>query len=216
MKTIDVFFTINDGYAKYLAVCISSIIVNTRAFVHFYILDGGIAEDNKRKISQLKKIREFSVEYLGIDKAVFNKVPQHSRSYVSNETNYRFIISSLKPDLDKCIFLDADLVLHDDIEKLWEVDLQDNYIAAVADRDPLKPGSWVTKLPLPQSYTYVNTGVIIVNLKKWREDKIEKKLLENAEKYRKLLCFPDQDTLNITLALFSGIKNRGKKLLVIQ
>ena len=104
--------------------------------------------------------------------------------------------------MDKCIFLDADLVAQGDIAQLWHIDVTNDYMAAVTDQLPLSPNSWAQKLPLPKNYVYVNTGVTVMNLKKWREDEIEKKLFDNLEKYRKLLWLPDQDTLNITLAPF--------------
>ena len=48
--TVHIFFTADDNYAKYLAVSIVSIIVNTGSPVRFYILDAGISEHNKSRI----------------------------------------------------------------------------------------------------------------------------------------------------------------------
>lgn len=199
-EPINIFFTINDAYAKYLATAMASILKNTQREICFYIIDGGISDDNKRKLSLLNHIRNFEIEYLPINKNLFNKMPKSSQSHISNETNYRFLISSIKPNMDKCLFLDADLVIDGDIGKLWDIDIHSYYMAAVTDQAPLEKGSWAASLPLPPQYTYVNTGVTIMNLKKWREDNIEQKLFDNVIKYSKLLRFPDQDILNITLA----------------
>ena len=197
---IDIFFAVSDVYAKYLAVSIASIIVNTSAPMRFHIIDGGISQENKRKLSELEKLRNFEIEYLVVDKKKIANIPKCCMKHVdSDDTNCRLLISTLKPDLDKCIFLDADLVAQGDIAKLWNVDITNDYMAAVTDQFPLDPNSWAKKLPLPQNYIYVNTGVSVMNLKKWREDRIEEKLFDNLTKYRKLLWFPDQDTLNITL-----------------
>lgn len=200
-KVIDISFAISDVYAKYLAVSIASIIVNTSAPVRFHIIDGGISQENKRKLGELEKLRNFEIEYLSVDKKKFAKIPKCCVKHVdSDDTNCRLLISTLKPDLDKCIFLDADLVAQGDIQKLWNIDLEDNYIAAVKDQAPLATDSWAKKLPIPPGYSYVNTGVTLINLKKWRKDEIQKKLFKNIKKYRELLWFPDQDTLNITLS----------------
>lgn len=201
-KTINIFFTINNGYSCYLATAMASILINSKTSnkLAFYILDGGISEDNKRKIEQLKVIKDFSIEYLPVSKQLFANMPNSCQAHISNETNYRFLISSLKPDIDKCIFIDADLVFADDIALLWNIDVDGYYMAAVTDQAPLKKGSWVEKLPLPKGFSYVNTGVTVMNLKKWREDNIEKKLFKNVSKFQNLLKYPDQDTLNLTLA----------------
>ena len=198
---IDIFFTISDVYAKYSAVSIASIIVNTNASVRFHIFDGGISPENKRKLGELRKLRNFEIEYLSVDKKKFANIPKSRMKHIdSDDANCRLLISTLNPDLDKCIVLDADLVVQGDIAQLWNVDIGDNYMAAVTDQFPLNPNSWAKKLPLPENYIYVNTGVSVMNLKKWREDRIEEKLFDNLAKYRNLLWFPDQDTLNITLA----------------
>ena len=200
LPTINIFFTADNDYAKYLAVSMVSIIVNTEYPIYFYILDGGISVESKRRIEDLKKIKPFQIEYIPIDNKRFNNAPKSSEKHISVVTNYRFLISTLRPNMDRCIFLDADLVAQGDIAQLWNVDVTNDYMAAVTDQFPLNPNSWAKKLPLPQNYIYVNTGVSVMNLKKWREDRIEEKLFENMAKYRKLLWFPDQDTLNITLA----------------
>ncbi|HEC1763098.1 TPA: glycosyltransferase family 8 protein [Campylobacter jejuni] len=196
-----IFFTINNAYSGYLATCIVSIIDNLdeNYTPYFYIIDNGISEQNKEKIQKLVKYRNFYIEFIQINQKLFKNLPNSSQAHISNETNYRFLASSLKPNLDKCIFLDVDLVVIGDIAKLWEIEINDYYIAAVSDQAPLHPKSWTANLPLPFDYAYINTGVTLFNLKKWRENNIEHFLFENSHKFAKKLQFPDQDTLNITL-----------------
>ncbi|MEI0700187.1 glycosyltransferase family 8 protein [Brachyspira intermedia] len=198
---MNIFLTIDNNYAKYLAVTMASILYNLEKnkTINFFILDGGISEYNKIKINNLKKIKDFNIEYITVDKSKFEKIVSSSQAHISSETNYRFIISSLKQNLDKCLFLDADLIIDRDITELYNTDIDDYYMAAVPDQAPLDTFSWTHKLNLPENYRYVNTGVILVNLKKWREDNIEAKLFENVFNYSDVLMFPDQDTLNITL-----------------
>lgn len=199
-EPISIFFTTDNNYVKFLSVTLVSIVMNTDWPIHFYILDGGISDVNKQKIEEIKKIRDFHIEYLKVDRKLFDVMPESSGRHITGETNYRFIISSIKKELKKCIFLDADLVVDGDISRLWITDVHSYYMAAVTDQASLPPGCWADKLPLPRNYAYVNTGVIVVNLEKWREDGVESKFFQNAAKYKKLLQFPDQDVLNITLA----------------
>ncbi|WP_139470516.1 glycosyltransferase family 8 protein [Campylobacter armoricus] len=196
-----IFFTINNAYCGYLATCIISIIDNLdeNYTPYFYIINSDISEQNKEKIQKLIKHRKFYIEFIQIDQNLFKNLPNSSQAHIKNETNYRFLASSLKPNLDKCIFLDVDLVVIGDIAKLWEIEINDYYIAAVSDQAPLHPKSWTANLPLPFDYTYINTGVALFNLKKWRENNIEHLLFENSHKFANKLLFPDQDTLNIVL-----------------
>ena len=156
MKTIDVCFFVNNDYAKYLSVTLVSILSNSKAPLYFHIITEGLTVDNMRKIESLKNIRDFNIEYVSAKLSLVRDVPQSCQKRITNETNFRLLISSLKKDLDKCIILDADLILVGDIEKLWNVDVEDYYIAAVTDQAPLAPKSWTEQLPLPKNYTYVN------------------------------------------------------------
>ena len=201
MTYINIFFTVNNNYIPYLATAIASIIanINDNSFARFYIISNDIVDINKKKIDKLKNIKDFNIEYIKIDNSRFENIVKSSQAHITNETNYRFIISSLKPELDKCLFLDADLIADKDITELYNINIDDFYMGAVADQLPLTENCWAKRLDLAKNYRYVNTGVILVNLKKWREENIENKLFENVIKYANLLQFPDQDTLNITL-----------------
>lgn len=199
MNQINVVLTINDYYTKYLAVTITSIIANTNEKIKFFILDGGISNKNKQKIRKISKNFTLDINYIKIDKQKFVNMPSSSQAHISNETNYRFIISTLFPSMNKCIFIDADLVFINDVKKLWDIDIDNYYMAAVADQAPLTSYNWTRNFPFEKNYRYVNTGVTLINLDKWRKENIEEKLFLNVGKYAPILKFPDQDTLNITL-----------------
>lgn len=198
---INIFFTINDAYAKYLAVTMTSILHNAsqQENIHFFVMDGGISADNKRRLDELKKIKNFTISYLIVDRDSFAALPSSSQAHISPETNYRFKMANLVPSLDKAFFLDADLIVEKSLLALWQTDMTDYYMACVKDQAASQPDVWARRLPLPEHYTYVNTGVILANLKKWREDDVEQKLFDSAARYANLLSFPDQDTLNIAL-----------------
>ena len=85
-------------------------------------------------------------------------VLKRAAKHISIETNFRLKIASLIPNVEKCIYLDSDLILTENISKLWMQDIDDYYFAAVTDK---KVG--------------FNAGVLLINLKKWREDNLEKK-----------------------------------------
>lgn len=202
MNIINVVLTIDDSYSPYLATCMASILVNCddKYKLNFYVIDSGIVEENKRKIAMLKSIKDFNIAYSKIDKELFKNIPSCKAKHISDETHYRFLISSLYKEIDKVICIDADLVFTSDISKLWEINIEEYYIGAVIDQQPFGGHcSWIPKLNLPTSYEYINSGLMLCNLKKWRQDKIEEKLFENAMFYGEVMHHPDQDTLNVTL-----------------
>lgn len=65
---IPVFLSSDNNYAPFVATTIASICDNTKSFCEFYVLDGGIKEENKAKICELKnKFNNFSIEFIEID-----------------------------------------------------------------------------------------------------------------------------------------------------
>ena len=78
-------------------------------------------------------------------------------------------------NLDKIIYLDCDIIVQMDIKQLWDIPLEDCYIAAVAERDTAvsryfslseKVRFWALEMQVER---YFNSGVIVLNLKKIRE-----------------------------------------------
>ncbi|MEI0700213.1 glycosyltransferase family 8 protein, partial [Brachyspira intermedia] len=205
MNTIHIFFTANNYYAPYLATTISSIIsnLNDKYNAYFHVISNDMMEINKIKIDKLKNIRNFEIEYLSVDNAeIMQKLPKHSFASVSIDTNYRLMTANLRPNIDKAIFLDCDLVVNDDISELWNIDIDGYYAAAAPDSIA---GSyiedwWYNKFQLPNGFLYRNTGVLLINMKKWREDNIFEKFIESSIKYYDFIKITDQDIINITLS----------------
>ncbi|MBP5399820.1 MAG: glycosyltransferase family 8 protein [Alphaproteobacteria bacterium] len=200
-EDIHVVFNIDENYAKFLSVTMISILQNTDEHLHFHILTNGLSASTLKKIEKLKKIKPFELDIIKINDERIAQIPDYVNITINSVANYRLLTASLLPDLDKIIYLDADLVFQSNIKEYWHIDVNNYYLAAVAD--PLnghQEKEWFHDLPLPDKSLYFNSGVPVINLKKWREDGVENKFFENSAKYAKLLVLPDQDILNITLS----------------
>ncbi len=201
MDKIHVFFSINDDYAKYLSVAMISILKNTSSSIFFHIINSGLSPENIRKINSVKNIKNFEIDYFRVDNDIFKDIPECADAHVSDEPDHKFLVSNIDKNIDKAIILDVDIIFVDDIKKLWDIDITDNYIGASIDRvfsnDKEK---WRKYYSLPEKYDYINSGVMVANLKKWRHESISEKLFEVAHKNAKILRFPDQDTFNMTFA----------------
>ncbi len=89
----------------------------------------------------------------------------------------------LPPDLDKVLSLDCDTIINENIDELWDIELEDNYFAAVREVHRLFPVE-----------PYHNAGVVMWNLKQMRDGKADEILARiNVEHFQ----FPDQDAMNI-------------------
>lgn len=92
---------------------------------------------------------------------------------------------------DKIIYIDVDALCVDNIQEIWDLNLENNVIVGV-----FESGEWEKYLQYDKlDNTYINAGFMLMDLKKIREEGIDDKILYliNNIKY----AFPDQDTINI-------------------
>lgn len=194
---INICFASDDRYAQHLAVTIVSILKNSgfEDELFFYILDGGISENNKNKILELKKIKKFNIEYINLDDSALLELPL-VLSHFSTAIYFRFKIADLLPNIDKIIYLDCDTVVCTSLKKLSEQDITNYYVAGVEDIGY----HWVHKfLNRKFENLYINSGVMVINLKLWRSDSLGNKLIKFAGETKEELTFGDQDVINKVL-----------------
>ncbi len=197
MKTIPIFLSSDNNYAPFVATTIASICDNTKSFCEFYILDGGISNADKEKLNGLKdKYKNFAIEYIYVDEDKYFK-GFIANSYLTISAYYRFIIPQLKPDLDRVLYLDVDIIVKKDIQTLFDEDLNGKVVGAIKDDGSEKyTNKLKDNLEMDCSHVYFNSGILLIDCKKWRESDVTEKLFEVEKKYRgKLLC-NDQDVLN--------------------
>lgn len=194
---INICLSSDDNYAQHLGVTIASILKTAKKSddLHFYILDGGISEKNKHNLLSLKSIKNFHMEFLSVNEKDFEKCPLMG-NHITIATYYRFMIPTLLPQLDKILYLDCDIIVNDSLSRLYNEDISEYWMAGVEDLGYYQHRRLLKRET--ESF-YVNAGILLLNLKKWREDGIEQKLFEFAEKNAEILVHQDQDVLNMVL-----------------
>lgn len=101
------------------------------------------------------------------------------------------------PELDKILYLDGDIIVHSDLTEFYSTDLGQNYIAAVKDPITLLNPKYVTLFP---GDAYVNSGVMLMNLKLLREEGMVEKFFEAKSNPKDFWIYQDQDTINYCCA----------------
>ena len=195
----------DDGYAMPLAVVIRSALenLNRDRQIIFFVIDGGIKPKNKDKILRSINSKKSDIKWLqpSVDLLENMKVSGH----IKMAAYFRLLIPSLLPHhFDKAIYLDSDLIVRGDLSELWDLDIADNYLLAVH-----QISTYVSsfnglvnyrELGIPSDYKYFNSGVLIMNLEKWRADKISARIIEYIEHNKEYVRRHDQDGLNAVLA----------------
>lgn len=202
MLNIPIFLASDNRYAPFVATTIASICDNTDCFCSFYVLDGGISETAKLTIKSLnRKYPNFSVNFLTIDEeAEFSDIDyQNNAGYISISTYNRFLISKLKPDLKKVLYLDVDVIVKGDIKELFSIQLENYPLAAVPESflDGATLKDLRNNLNLSKDHRYFNAGVLLIDNEYWAKNDILSQVFKTEQKFRSKLKWADQDILNI-------------------
>jgi len=196
---IPVFLASDDNYAPFLATTMYSILQNTKSFIDFYILDGGISKISKDKIVRsLENFTNKSLTYFDMSKCGLERFP--NLKHYSLNTFSRYFIPDLVPAIDKAIYMDVDIIVKGDVAELYHIDLGDYPLGAVLE--DFYEGNYKTlKQKVYPAYNggdkYFNAGVLLLNIKNIRENKTMDKAVQlTIDLFDKLNC-PDQDVFNI-------------------
>lgn len=186
-----------DGhYSVWVGTVMQSILEHTDSRVCFHILyDETLSTDNKYKLEMVAHNGSSKIEFHKIDEDDFSAVKDQMSRFTIG-TMFRCSLPGLLPDLNRIIYLDADLFVNRDIKELWDVDIREYCLAGVVD-DVHNYPRILNKYPEIKKESYFNAGVLYMNLKKIREFGNLKKLvldflIENPE-----ADLPDQDALNV-------------------
>lgn len=199
-KNIPVFLASDNNYAPMTATTILSILAHTKAHIDFYILASDISEQSKNDIMHsIDKYKNYSIEFIDIKQNTFDILPE-SEEYVSKATYNRLLIPQIKPELKKVIYSDVDVIFTDDIEILYNENLEEKIIGVVQDAIyRLSPNfnNYIERLKVSPLHRYFYAGLLLIDVQKWREHDITSKILKLGQDNFDVLKQGDQDLLNM-------------------
>jgi lipopolysaccharide biosynthesis glycosyltransferase len=122
-----------------------------------------------------------------------------TRGFTRKATWYRVFLPELRPDVDRALYLDADLLVLDDLRELWGTDLAGAYLGAVTNVFERHYLGRPAELGLAGPEVYFNAGVLLLDLDRLRADGCSRALIEYGVANRDRLLWRDQDALNVVL-----------------
>lgn len=204
-NNIPIFMATNGYYAKFTAAALYSIYehISDENNYDIIILHNNLCENDKIRLTCfLGDKKNFSVRFFDPE-AIFENYNLYESPTITKETYYRLIIPEYFPFYDKVLYLDSDLVVFDDIAKLYALDIGENYIGGAIDichagsvnGFDAEMRKYYEKFHLKNIYKLINAGVLIINTAAIRNEFGTAYLLSFAQEGR--FRFQDQDLLNI-------------------
>ena len=149
------------NYTTQLETTIKSILYHNRD-VKIYILNQDIMPDWFRKPRKIARMLGSDIIDVKLpEQAVFQNWKK--QAHISSIAYARYFIPDYIQE-DTVLYLNYDLLINDKLDTLFEQNIEERYIAAIRDANG-------------QGF---NTGVLLINNEKWRQEKLRERLIEQS------------------------------------
>lgn len=197
----------NNAYAPVFSTFLASVIAHSTCCNNYdvIILGTGIDQQNRAGLqSMVTKLSNFSIRFFDPKEYLFNLNASVDNSVYTADMYTRVLSPHILKNFSKILMVDADMVCKDDIANLFQTDLEGNWVGAVKDTvymgylngvvpDTLEYAKKTLKLSDP--FCYCNTGVLLYDCAKWREQ-FSLEYLQNYISTHHYRIY-EQDTINV-------------------
>ena len=190
---IDLLFAVDPEYAAPLGVALASIAATSSSPLRAHVLHDGLSEARRARVQACAPMIELHWREIA-DPALLNLA---QRRHFSRAAAFRLAAPELLPELDRVLYLDADILVLVGLSPLWTLDLQGRALAAVDEAlvDPQRFAAAHQKRGWAQGV--FNSGVLLMDLRLMRSQGAAARMLELVEHRFEQLRLPDQDALNL-------------------
>ena len=194
-QAIHLVFAGDDGYITPLLTAFTSLSLNTKTPLHIHLLTNGFSPKNQKLIENLDfKLKNIQITMTLVSNELFKAFPINNRW--NQSIYYRYLIPTLLTNTNKALYLDGDILVFNDLSSFYHIDLNNKVIAGIQDYFEKK----FLSRPLFQDLTlYINSGVLLIDIDKWKEKNISQKLFETTAQYQDKIQYFDQDVINLVL-----------------
>lgn len=206
---IPIFFSFDNNYVVPAAVAFYSLLNKAKQDIYYemYVLHSDITEENQNLLQNIIKKKQNAkltfIDTKGFLNDEWNKgaFPLKSLPNFTVDAIVRCFAARFFPQYEKIIYSDVDVVFVDDISELYNINLDDKYLAAV--KGPFMKYSDYELSHLKKEHyekfknSYCGGGIWVMNLSKIREDDLEQKMTEIINDDTIIKRWNDQDIMNI-------------------
>jgi len=208
IEPIHVVCAANAPYAVPLVVLLHSTLASAGPtdLLYFHVIDGGLTPEQRSKIASIGSRFAACAGIFWVAPDLSRLADLPARPQLPREVFLRLLMDELlPPDLHRALWLDADVVVEASLAPLWSHPFGDHTIVAVQDYGGPTLGTTggtaetCRELGLDPDAPYFNSGVMLVDLARWRRERVTQEVLAYTRQFSKHVLFGDQDGLNSVL-----------------
>ena len=200
INKLNVLYQFNEKYVPYAGVSLTSLLENNKEVekLTIYILPEGISDDSEKILRKLAESYHREIMFVDTEQLIGEMqsigINKYRDSYATNMKMFAPLY--MDEAVERLLYIDSDTIINGSIAELTDIDMHGKPIAMVLD-------SLCSKHKLQVGHTkedlYFNGGIVLFDIKKWKEMKCTERIIEHAKNVRAHYMAPDQDLLNVVL-----------------
>lgn len=193
---MNILVTLNSNYIEQLIVMLTSLVKSEdNEKFDVYIVHSSLDEDDILLIERSLCKDRCKINNVKIPDGMFDEAPVTDR--YPKEMYYRIFAAQYLPEsLDRILYLDPDIVVINSISSLYNMDMGCNFFAAASHVSKSLKKINEIRLDMPEDSTYINSGVMLLNLKELRAKQNILEVYNYIDNKKVLFLLPDQDVIN--------------------
>lgn len=196
---MNIMYASDDNYAWLMGISMISLFENNKASeeVNVFLFGDNLSEENENILSGIADKYGRKFMHIDVEKV---KIPDYimSERYPKSTYSRLFAYDLLPSNVKKLIYLDCDIIVSGSLEDMFNRDVEGKAFLAVKD---CVSKAYKRKIGLKASDTYINAGVLLMNLDRLREIPIAERMKAFVDKYSSAMSYADQEIVN---SIFQG------------
>lgn len=195
---MNIAYVSDNNYADIMGVSITSLFENNKNCneINVFIIDNNISKENKNKLNQLSIKYNRNITFIPFpDLSKLIDVEINVRSWSISAFGRLFLELLIPDNIDKILYLDCDTLINDSIKELYETDIKEKYCGMT----PYMQSLANLIVGLNAEDQWLNSGIMLISLNKWRENKLYKKFIKFINERNGDIPLVDEGVLNGTI-----------------
>lgn len=203
---MNIVYIATNSYLSMLGISLFSLLENTGDMdtLHIHVLSADLAPDSTQQLVSLVKHYHREITFYDVsDYKSFFSFDFQTSGFHSIVLARLLLAKYLPETIDSLLYLDCDVIIHDSLLPLKQYEssmlnasCNHSGIAFAAVPELCMPDAQKLNIGLSADDTYYNCGVLLINLRYWREHQLHQEFIDYYASMQGNLLYNDQDILN--------------------
>lgn len=198
---MNILISVNRDFFEHAKEMLFSLASNNEEFLNIFLMHKELTNSMQEEIKQFIQNKchgELHIVNFQIDELKNMPVTNGKGAYFGLEAYNRLFCQYVLPEeIDRILYLDADILINSNISTLYNMEFESNiFYVGCKDESAINKNDNI-RLNLSSDYPYVNSGMLLINVKGLRNKYTIAEIIDYVKEKKEILLYPDQDILNL-------------------